>query len=231
MSAGSTNFPTLLDSNVVRNNTHEITSTDHNDSSVQIEAIEAKVGVDNSAVTTSLDYKLKSTSSSNPGHKHTLENGATDVTSSASEINVLDGQMGAWTSYTPSWTAVTTNPAIGNGTLSGAYQKIGRTVHFRIYILAGSTTTFGSGYWYLTLPVAWSGNNDYANASIGSATCANSAGYAVGFAQLVGGGPTDTIRIKTMNLGSEGNFWKSENPVTWTTGDTIHITGTYEAAV
>ena len=55
-----------------------------------IEAIEAKVGVTDSAVTTSLDYLVKSTSSSNPGHKHTLASGATDVTASAAELNVLD---------------------------------------------------------------------------------------------------------------------------------------------
>lgn len=35
-----------------------------------VEALEAKLGVDSSAVTTSIDYKLKSTSSIDPGHKH-----------------------------------------------------------------------------------------------------------------------------------------------------------------
>lgn len=35
------------------------------------EALEAKVGVDSSAVVTSLDYLVKNTSSSDPGHKHT----------------------------------------------------------------------------------------------------------------------------------------------------------------
>lgn len=36
-----------------------------------IQAIEAKLGVDSSAVTSSIDYLLKNTSSINPGHKHT----------------------------------------------------------------------------------------------------------------------------------------------------------------
>jgi hypothetical protein len=58
MSAGTTTFPTTLDANVVRTNADEITSTDHNDHSVQIEAVEAKVGATSSAVTTSHDYKL-----------------------------------------------------------------------------------------------------------------------------------------------------------------------------
>ena len=45
--------------------------TQHNIESVAIQALETKVGVDSSAVTTTIDYKLKSTSSVDPGHKHT----------------------------------------------------------------------------------------------------------------------------------------------------------------
>lgn len=56
-----------------------------------VEALEAKVGADSSAVDTSHDYLLTNSSSSNPGHKHTLADGASDVTASASELNKLDG--------------------------------------------------------------------------------------------------------------------------------------------
>ena len=69
--------------------THHLTEDD------TIEALQAKVGIDNSAVTTSLDYKLKSTSSSNPGHKHTLADGATNVTASATELNYSSGVTSA----------------------------------------------------------------------------------------------------------------------------------------
>ena len=34
----------------------------------------------------------------------------------------------SWTSFTPTWTASTSNPAIGNGTLRGYYLKIGRMI-------------------------------------------------------------------------------------------------------
>ena len=57
----------------------------------EVEALQAKVGVDSSAVTTSIDYLLKNASSSDPGHTHTLEDGATDVTASAAELNILNG--------------------------------------------------------------------------------------------------------------------------------------------
>lgn len=59
---------------------------------------------------------------------------------------------GAWTAYTPSWTASTTNPSLGNGTLIGRYQKIGRTVIFHVNLITGSTTSYGSGSYSFSLP-------------------------------------------------------------------------------
>ncbi|MFJ5150829.1 hypothetical protein ACIQCF_04470 [Streptomyces sp. NPDC088353] len=61
--------------------------------------------------------------------------------------------LGAWTTYTPTWTAATTNPALGNGTLTGRYMKIGRTVLVQITLTMGSTTTYGSGTYNFSLPV------------------------------------------------------------------------------
>lgn len=87
------NFPISLDTlNTPTANTaiagH---AANHTDVATGIEALEAKVGIDSSAVTSSLDYLVKNTSSSDPGHKHTLANGATDVTASADELNIMDG--------------------------------------------------------------------------------------------------------------------------------------------
>lgn len=58
----------------------------------------------------------------------------------------------AWASYTPTWTAATTNPSLGNGTLIGRHHKIGRTVLVQINLIPGSTTTFGSGNYSFALP-------------------------------------------------------------------------------
>lgn len=46
-------------------------ATQHSDANDAIEALENKVGIDSSADTTSIDYKLKNPASVNPGHKHT----------------------------------------------------------------------------------------------------------------------------------------------------------------
>lgn len=58
-----------------------------------------------------------------------------------------------WTSYTPDWTAVTTPPALGNGSLTGQYIQVGSLVWVTISLVAGSTTTFGSGQYRFSLPV------------------------------------------------------------------------------
>lgn len=59
-------------------------SDQHSNSNDAIEALETKVGVNNSADTDSLDYKITN-------HTHTLSAGATNVTASAAELNLLDG--------------------------------------------------------------------------------------------------------------------------------------------
>ena len=54
--------------------------------------------------------------------------------------------------YNPVWTASTTNPTIGNGTLAGKYLIMGRLVFSSIKIIAGSTTDRGSGTYRVSLP-------------------------------------------------------------------------------
>ena len=52
-----------------------------------------------------------------------------------------------WTSFTPTWTAATANPVLGNGSLTGKYRRSANSdiVHFWIKLLMGSTTTYGTG--------------------------------------------------------------------------------------
>src|SRR6202020_2146769 len=71
----NTNFPASIDAPVDPIGTNPLSSPDHagqhsfeNDAIV---ALETKVGVDSSAVTTTIDYKLKNTASHDPGHQHT----------------------------------------------------------------------------------------------------------------------------------------------------------------
>lgn len=63
-----------------------------------------------------------------------------------------------WTPYTLTWTAATTNPAIGNGTITSRYMKLdAHTVAVSVSIVCGSTSTKGSGAYSFSLPVAVAG--------------------------------------------------------------------------
>ena len=65
-------------------------------------------------------------------------------------------QWAAWTPYTPDWTSSGTDPAIGNGTLSASYRRIGTIGFCRGVIKMGTTTTYGTGSWEVSLPDGWS---------------------------------------------------------------------------
>lgn len=100
----STTFPTSLDSLTNPTPTSNMSVVLHSDQHINandaIEALEAKVWVDNSAVTTSIDYLLKSTSSTDPWHKHTLSSIAQ---SWASSWDFAKWNGSAWIPAVPAW--------------------------------------------------------------------------------------------------------------------------------
>ncbi|MFD9047693.1 hypothetical protein [Streptomyces zaomyceticus] len=134
--------------------------------------------------------------------------------------------LAAWTTYTPSWTAATTNPVLSNGTIVGRYKKIGRLVNFQIDLTMGSTTTYGSGAWSITLPF----------------TAASSSGSRVGSAQALGGSRFGGQVIVSPGASGIGAFFPasaavsnyssaaSAVPFAWASGNELRITGTYESA-
>lgn len=72
----------------------------------------------------------------------------------ASSVTPSDMAATAWTSYTPTWGSSGTAPALGNGTISGRYQKFAKTVIASWQMTIGSTSTVGTGTYTWTLPVA-----------------------------------------------------------------------------
>jgi hypothetical protein len=62
--------------------------------------------------------------------------------------------FGALSAHTPVITASGTAFAIGNGAVAGAYSQIQKWVRYRGKIVFGSTTTFGTGVYSISLPVA-----------------------------------------------------------------------------
>jgi hypothetical protein len=62
--------------------------------------------------------------------------------------------LGASIAYTPTWTSTGTAPAIGNGTLTGSYMRVGDLIAFNISLSWGTTTTNGTGQYRFSLPFA-----------------------------------------------------------------------------
>jgi hypothetical protein len=134
--------------------------------------------------------------------------------------------VGHWQSYTPSWAAIGgTQPAIGDGTLTGEYARIGDTIHYRITLVAGGTTTFGSGgAWTFSLPVtAVSYDGETPLATVGTLDTSTST-RAPGVAMSQS---TTTILPR---LGAAGTVITNALPWTWANGDKVSLMGTYQAA-
>lgn len=166
----------------------------------------------------------------------TINGGTLNAASTIGGVSgtTLAAEQTAWAAFSTSWTADTVNPAIGNGTLACRYKQIGKTVHFEMILLPGSTTSHGSGNWTFTLPAA-------AASGAGSASVDVICGF--GFDQSAGNGfdhartvlNGSTFQILNANPpGSSrgtGNFtWDSGTPFTWANGDSLKLRFTYEAA-
>lgn len=137
----------------------------------------------------------------------------------------FNSMFGAWTAYTPTWTAATSNPALGNGTILGRYMKIGRTVLCDIILTAGSTTTYGSGAYSIGMPAA------AAAASLEAAGVARlSAGSTyIGYAYVASGALVANVIFPNTSTPSVGANWTSTAPATLAAGHSLRLTLTYEA--
>lgn len=140
----------------------------------------------------------------------------------------VSGMFGAWQSYTPTLTNVTT----GNGTLAAGYIQIGKTVHVAIQFIMGSTSAITGGPQF-TLPVTARTTyfNTTYNTPLGIARLSDF-GVAAYLAYAIFASST-TAQINC--LGAAGTYAtdaavSSTTPFTWGTSDAFLVNITYEAA-
>ena len=140
--------------------------------------------------------------------KQYVDNVAAAATSAAA--------IGQWTSYTPTWTAVTTNPTLGNGSIVGAYRRIGDSSEIEITISLGSTSTIGSGNYSISMPP---GLTAKANAFPSTTTPLGSGGFNKGTTALYALYPIVDTTNNVIQMLSTGNVLFSETLLTgFTTG-------------
>jgi hypothetical protein len=129
------------------------------------------------------------------------------------------GYMGAWQGYTPTFS----NLSVGNGTTAFTYVQQGKTVHVRGRISLGTTSTV-TGLIAISLPVT----------AVSSNFVASITGRAGGTDHILyAASTTTTLSISAVT--ANGAYTSRANtsatvPGTWTNGDNITFSATYEAA-
>ena len=120
-----------------------------------------------------------------------------------------------------SWTASVSNPAIGNGTITSRYKRYGKTVLFAVDLTMGSTSTFGSGYWRIGLPIT-------ALAQVPYLGCGLTFDSSVGTARTPAAMGLESTTVAVF-YGSNG-LVTATTPFTWAQSDQLRGAILYEAA-
>lgn len=129
-------------------------------------------------------------------------------------LKVLEPLANAWTTYTPALTNLT----LGNGTRLGRYLQVGKTVHFRVQVTGGSSTS-ATGAIAIGLPAAAHGTGIQrvpASAFIGSVY--------VGFIDIAESATSGVVYL------AKGTNGASSTVTGFGNGNSLIVEGTYEAA-
>lgn len=138
---------------------------------------------------------------------------------SASAAIALSKLSGSFSTYTPSWTASSSNPSLGNGTFSGRYIQIGKLVVVLLSLTAGSTTAYGTGDYSISLPVTSTGAS-----CAGTAQILNASVQRYSTVALLASATTVSWVIDAVGL------WGPSSPFTFGSGDALSGAIIYEAA-
>jgi hypothetical protein len=151
--------------------------------------------------------------------------GSTNLTGS---VTVNESRIdNGWTAYTPEWTAASVNPVINNGTIEGYYKVIGKTCFVRGNIAMGSTTTFGTGEWYVSMPFTAS----HADAILMTVTLLdNGSGWYNATMAGARAGFNHKAAIQYQSAGGTANDINPTQPFTWASTDRFIWNGSYEIA-
>jgi hypothetical protein len=147
------------------------------------------------------------------------------------EYAVMGSPVTDWQSYTPVWTAASTNPVLNNGTIAGKWRRVGDSVEIAVELQAGSTTTYGSGApYYISIPpgltVADSSRLGTQNATVGIAHIRDGGinGYTVTVTSSPG---ASTVYLFVDN--TDGS-WNTTSPFTFGNSDSMRLRATVPVA-
>ena len=156
-----------------------------------------------------------------PSATHNPSSGGTPSVAWGDILNANFAAIGAaWTSFTPAWTNLT----VGNGTQTGAYLKIGKTLRFRAEITLGSTSSVSTDP-SLTLPGSSTGITARQIVHARAFDTSGSATYP-GTGQIESSGTV----VRGLTFAGNTGVSSATVPFTWATGDILAINGELEIA-
>ncbi|MGW7085009.1 hypothetical protein ACWGH2_16175 [Streptomyces sp. NPDC054871] len=141
--------------------------------------------------------------------------------------------FGAWSSFTPTWLAEGgAAPTLGNGSLTGRFMKVGRTVDWVFQLTWGSTTAAGGGgggeNWMFGLPAIPATGFTYRIASFDAFD--NSAGMHYSGRGIYNTGSGGVVKTLVSDRADANGIWDSALPFVFAAGDILYASGRYEAA-
>lgn len=139
-------------------------------------------------------------------------------------LAALHGISDGWSTWSPVWSSTGTAVALGNGTIAGDYTQCGKFVAARIALNIGSTTTFGTGDYRWTMPVAFSSGGT--NCLIGAAVLLDTSAGTTGWRPAVPRNAGSNLLSLTSHSGMVG----PTTPFTLASGDDIQIGFVYRTS-
>lgn len=154
----------------------------------------------------------------------------------------LNAIIGDWRDWTPTWYVASGTATLGNGTLDGRYQLLGKTCNFAMRLQFGSTTTTSveDADWEFALPIlptpvkgttlqpvnCWLYDASESARFTATAYVNSSTNRITFICAHADGGPISRKEMPSQTAGSTTSIQPGQ--VNFATGDRLNIWGTYE---
>ena len=145
------------------------------------------------------------------------------------EFRAESGGHGAWTNYTPTLTASSSNPTLGSSTVTGRYKQLDSKTYIiqaRLDVVTGGAWNAGSGEYRFSLPagLTLAGMFGHGACSIFDSGTARYAGI------VIAANGSTFIGPMAVGDGTGDRTVRHNAPITWATGDWIACQITVEVA-
>lgn len=140
-----------------------------------------------------------------------------------SDLDAYENLTGTWVDYSASlqWTSSGTAPALGNAVVSARYVQVGKLVIYAAKVTFGSSSTFGTGTYRMSIPVTAAASSPYTGPLI-----LNDASAPL----RIGGAVSLNSATNLAFYGVSGSGVTATAPFTWAQDDFLQWSIMYEAA-